>query len=1048
MDGAADSDTTRTDTPLRPYDASRDNPESWSEPHGNGIVKDESRPKTSRPRGRGEREKKDMLSKALHKANTAVVLDNAQNFEGALEAYSDACTLLRLVMNRSTGADDKRKLDAIRSTYIARIEELHQMQMDMGDGAEEKELPPRPESEDDVFGIAAPAGPPLESTMQVGTGLDAVVAADPVQQAYKEHHADLDTHTGHAYTNGLAVEPALNPTHYTGESLDQPSIGQRDLTMDRAVSADAPAAVPLPLKTTNLHLPPPQSDYTPVPLSPKRGQSPTRGNVFDDEATLPPNLDASSDQSAWLDTIREDRSSRGSSVHSVSSQQGLHRKHLRTASGISNPDFDAAFDAAVEAAYDEGLEPDLESVRPRDTDNKVQHAYHGSSQVRSSEIVEITSPITYAPRLGDPILGADEEEERILDDIARDYGAAFIFDRSTKSALPRQSDSSGYSRSTWQSSQVSDRTTAGTSLSTVTEDVSSVPPLHNAFTTSASINSMLAAPPPPLTAPPPQMSLPTPPTGNPKRASGVRNRRLSGQNPKQLKIETPSLPDVRKRASTIHQESTSFKPHDVSPPELDQNFKFGGLLGPVAFEDRQRGDAPRLAAPADLGSPISEGERPGTATTPDYWQSLESDDLRLHYPPLVKKNKSEMSLREHRVLLSSPTFDTGPSLVTPLSSTFMNFGPKRNIDTPLTSQRATLPSAAGTAAEGKYADILLFDTTLSDAQAGRPLSNRSTSIPAGVEPCPESFLLRPFWLMRNIHASLTHPKGAFLTSKLFVPREVWQTRGVKLKSIEDKIAQLDLLTAALGKLGEVDTLDAEAVMVELQSFEDVMERVQAALSKRLGGDVGVGGLPGLFREASYGNLSASSSAKTSLISDAISVAKGREGGGAGGKGYLASWRKLRSKSSGAPVAGMGSSNMHNNAKGGFPTASEKEAFDLPSVPMTSWYAVEHRRGAQKREQARDNNNNNSSSFVSNEGPQREYVNSLVRLFDGVRILDQIARQVEDPGLRAQSTTHVSMELSVRHAAEFFAFYVCRFVLADVGVLLDKFIKRGTEWVQA
>lgn len=50
--------------------------------------------------------------------------------------------------------------------------------------------------------------------------------------------------------------------------------------------------------------------------------------------------------------------------------------------------------------------------------------------------------------------------------------------------------------------------------------------------------------------------------------------------------------------------------------------------------------------------------------------------------------------------------------------------------------------------------------------------------------------------------------------------------------------------------------------------------------------------------------------------------------------------------------------------------------------------------------------------------------------------------MEDPGLRAQSTTHVSMELSVRHAAEFFAFYVCRFVLADLGVLLDKFIKRG------
>ena len=61
-------------------------------------------------------------------------------------------------------------------------------------------------------------------------------------------------------------------------------------------------------------------------------------------------------------------------------------------------------------------------------------------------------------------------------------------------------------------------------------------------------------------------------------------------------------------------------------------------------------------------------------------------------------------------------------------------------------------------------------------------------------------------------------------------------------------------------------------------------------------------------------------------------------------------------------------------------------------------------------------------------------------------LDQIARQVEDPGLRATSQTHVGLELSVRHAAEFFSFYVCRFVLADIGILMDKFIKRGTEWV--
>lgn len=54
-----------------------------------------------------------MLSKALQKANTAVLLDNAQNFDGAMEAYSEACALLQQVMQRSSGEEDRRKLEAI-----------------------------------------------------------------------------------------------------------------------------------------------------------------------------------------------------------------------------------------------------------------------------------------------------------------------------------------------------------------------------------------------------------------------------------------------------------------------------------------------------------------------------------------------------------------------------------------------------------------------------------------------------------------------------------------------------------------------------------------------------------------------------------------------------------------------------------------------------------------------------------------------------------------------------------------------------------------------
>lgn len=59
---------------------------------------------------------KAMLSKALEKANTAVLLDNAQNFEGAIEAYAEACNLLQQVMLRSSGDDDRRKLEAIVSS--------------------------------------------------------------------------------------------------------------------------------------------------------------------------------------------------------------------------------------------------------------------------------------------------------------------------------------------------------------------------------------------------------------------------------------------------------------------------------------------------------------------------------------------------------------------------------------------------------------------------------------------------------------------------------------------------------------------------------------------------------------------------------------------------------------------------------------------------------------------------------------------------------------------------------------------------------------------
>ena len=963
--------------------------------------------KRSRTGEKGEKDKKAMLSKALQKANTAVLLDNAQNFEGALDAYGDACRLLQQVMDRSSTADDKRKLDAIRVTYTNRVEELRQLESARPETSDEKSLPTRPMSDDSIplspaASMASPkiaasitdsaTSPTTQSTIRdiatvdTGTGSD----EDVLKLSYQQKDRD-------SFFSGMmqAVEDSSRTVSSHWKSPSKPEAVLEDerafwVRSDRRRSLSLPDHPPLgdekgemvekkavevpPLKTDTMHLRP-ESNYMPAPLSPRRSPVPQVRPEAEQDWQVHPKSPAKQENDAslaqdnndasgsWLDTIDERTSSRGSSVHSMSSEQGLRRKHLRGASEDSNPDFDAAFDAAVEAAYNEGLEPDLES-RTRDDIAHKEHVPNEAIATAKSDIREL-SPPNQLPGGGTFIMDAqDEEEERLLDEMTQDYAQSFNFDLSTKSALPRQSDSSGYSRSTWQSSQVSDRTTAGTSLSTVNEDTLPPPLSKNAFAAQSSINGILADSTPP-SGPPPRNSLPKPPSMSQNRTSGVRSRRLSGQIPKQLKIETSTTKtDARKRASTFHHNQSPSKEDDDQKSAFDKNLTFGTPLEKTTSETQHER---LLASPPslDLLSAISDSSRPLTATTQttDQRQSFDDDlgELVTHRPA-IKKNQSSISLREHMVLLASPTIENGPSVVTPMSSTFMNFAPKRNNETSLTSQRAALPSFGPTAADSLYSGGgYLFDTSL--APSTIPTSPKSPGSPSGLEPCPESFLLRPFWLMRNMASTITHPKGGFLTTRLFVPREVWMTKGVKLKSIEDKIANCDLLTAALGRLAGVDTYDADAVMEELQSFEEVMERVQNSFVKKLGNDVGISGLHSLFKDASASATSGTTaSAQTAESITGIEKIRSKEG-----KGYLNSWRKLRSKSSGAPITG-GQTNKAANK------AAEKEALTMSTVPMTNFVPVE-RRGLKK-----DVRN------LTFEGPNREYMGSLARLFDGVQVL--------------------------------------------------------------
>lgn len=75
------------------------------------------RPRKLRPRVTEElKTNKEKLSKALQKANSAVVLDNQRIIEGALVAYQGACILLQEVIDDTSEGSDKRKLEDIVST--------------------------------------------------------------------------------------------------------------------------------------------------------------------------------------------------------------------------------------------------------------------------------------------------------------------------------------------------------------------------------------------------------------------------------------------------------------------------------------------------------------------------------------------------------------------------------------------------------------------------------------------------------------------------------------------------------------------------------------------------------------------------------------------------------------------------------------------------------------------------------------------------------------------------------------------------------------------
>lgn len=730
----------------------------------------------------------------------------------------------------------------------------------------------------------------------------------------------------------------------------------------------------------------PRGDVVPAPLSPNRAPSPFKppspDPIVRQDFSLPPERltattykpaharNPSHESVSWLDPIDESGGSACSSVHSRTSSLGIRRKHIRGSSGDTEAEFDAALDAAVEAAYDDGYEP-VESDSYNDADpedivaNAMRRVELAKERVRQTEReagIESDRDWDKQPYMsferdsmtfGELYNGSEsEEEERMLDEMTREYAVgdfSFSSRDAQQSRVTRESNSSGVTSRTWNTSSVGSNAPTSTSvLSTVNESPQSNAPMS----------------PPSL---PPLGALPQIPSPQSKSGSSVRARRLSGQAAKQLKIETakmgspPRMPPPDMPASAIQAKTGGYI------AQQRQNLSSSAGAKAANFSLRTPSSPVRATSPAEAMAPPPTPPPPPPNFPPHDYE--ERADSPASLGPNLRTNFSSSSLKSlrQRQMSVSGFEESDLSPNTPLSTSMTNNPLTRQISIP-----AVPPTPMGMGFNGKerggFGGMQLFE---SDFHLASPTSlhpqrsskEQSDDVPLPLEPCPVDVMLRPFWLMRALYQTLAHPRGGYVTNKLFVPRDAWKVKGVKLRNIEDKSSQCDLLTAALSKLALVDSNDADAVLEEMQCLEGVLETVQQNLIKKLGNEVGTQGV------TSLGGEKDGEAAPPVPRSTSVSA-----------KGGAFSWRRLRSKNSAANLtSAYGAKSSSGGSSSSVPehkevTSASIAGTTLPSLPMVSQ--------PMNRPAKRD------VLSIKFDGPFAGYMASLARLFDAAQTVGE------------------------------------------------------------
>ncbi|KAK9363364.1 hypothetical protein V1504DRAFT_445848 [Lipomyces starkeyi] len=272
---------------------------------------------------------------------------------------------------------------------------------------------------------------------------------------------------------------------------------------------------------------------------------------------------------------------------------------------------------------------------------------------------------------------------------------------------------------------------------------------------------------------------------------------------------------------------------------------------------------------------------------------------------------------------------------------------------------------------------------------------------------PADPIARPFWLMRNIHTALTSPNGGLITDRLRLSPQIFLGTGVKLRSLELKISACESMNSAL--LHFEDDPSVQGIIDLVREMDKVEGRLQPILVPE-GSDYthGFGAFGDDFFTPT--RKAAAATLYSGPGSDAASVRSASVASEPSSQKLL-SWKKIKSWTVSGPKGTGGSTTSLAQSDTG---------------TMTEYYIPRKDLDGKDAEE-------------SLRGPLSMYVNVLIVLFYRAQVIEQVPSLLSADNLPMQTKARV--DLAVRRASEFFGQVICKFVLADIGELMDKYVKR-------